>query len=235
MDQSVGRREPPSGSARINGSAVRTFRQQAGFTQNVLAVRAGYTDKLIRKAEASGVLRIKTILDLADALCTERQTVTTSDLLFQSEVVARKLLQWLASSQSLGTSELQELLSTNIRLEVVGKSQQIPFAGNCLGLVRATRFHSLWHASFQLVTVAPEKTRVFLDGKEACLYAQLKIQTKRRGRAGSVSVRRTHWGFAGGQLPASSAERRSAAAILLRRFWRSSRLRLATRRASSIR
>ncbi len=67
-------------SVRVNGSAIREFRLQRGWTQRELAKRAGYTDRLVRKAESGGSLSPETLENLAIALSVPGQIVSQESL-----------------------------------------------------------------------------------------------------------------------------------------------------------
>ena len=52
----------------VSGEVVRRLRMERGMTQLQLARAAGYTERLIRKAEKGGRLDIRTVQNLAEAL-----------------------------------------------------------------------------------------------------------------------------------------------------------------------
>ncbi len=59
---------------------LRHHRSLRGWTQLELAIHAGYSERVIRKAEAGGPVRGSTLDELAEALSTEQQLVTSADL-----------------------------------------------------------------------------------------------------------------------------------------------------------
>jgi len=64
---------------RTDGLAIRNLRNARGWTQRDLARRAGYTERLIRKAESGGALSIQTAMDIAEAFSQERHKVTIDE------------------------------------------------------------------------------------------------------------------------------------------------------------
>lgn len=73
----------------VCGGNLRNLRILRGMTQVELAQRAGYSERLVRKAEAGGSLSLATIEDLADALSSEFKRVAPSDLCSSPEMLAR--------------------------------------------------------------------------------------------------------------------------------------------------
>jgi transcriptional regulator with XRE-family HTH domain len=88
-------KRPSSVTVPVNGQRLQTLRQSAGLTQEELAEKADYSDRLIRKAEASGPLRKSTIADLAEALSTTLQKVTSDDLVFSRDLIARDIAAFI--------------------------------------------------------------------------------------------------------------------------------------------
>ncbi len=64
----------------VNGVTIRFRRKQLGWSQVELGHRAGYSERVIRKAEANGTLRLQTIKDLAMTLSVGGQLLTFQDL-----------------------------------------------------------------------------------------------------------------------------------------------------------
>jgi len=62
------------------GARLRVLRLRAGLTQMQLAARAGYSERLIRKAEAGEAIRADTLNVLAEALSTKDAPVTAGQL-----------------------------------------------------------------------------------------------------------------------------------------------------------
>ena len=51
----------------VNGQSIKQFRAALGWSQAALADRAGYSERLVRKAEAGGKISLQALRDLAEA------------------------------------------------------------------------------------------------------------------------------------------------------------------------
>jgi transcriptional regulator with XRE-family HTH domain len=65
----------------VNGSHLRSLRQSRGWTQVEFGRLAGYSERLIRKAESGGNLLLETIEDLATALSQTNEVVSSESLI----------------------------------------------------------------------------------------------------------------------------------------------------------
>ena len=77
----------------VCGQRLRQLRLLAGFTQAELANYAGYSERLIRKAEAGGVVSIKTLSDLAEALSNDLRQVQAADLYSSPLAIAKQFVE----------------------------------------------------------------------------------------------------------------------------------------------
>ena len=64
----------------VNGLTIRQRRKQLGWSQIELGQRSGYSERVVRKAEASGTLRLQTVKDLAMTLSLGGYDITFQDL-----------------------------------------------------------------------------------------------------------------------------------------------------------
>ena len=87
----------------VNGSMLRSCRVQLGWSQVELGHRSGYSERVIRKAEAGGSLRFQTIQDLAMTMSVNGQAVSFQDLTIDLESIARRFVE---SYDSLGCDML---------------------------------------------------------------------------------------------------------------------------------
>jgi transcriptional regulator with XRE-family HTH domain len=129
----------------VNGDLVRSLRQQLALTQHDLARAAGYSERLIRKAEASGGLQADTIEVLATALSTMDQRIYPEDLISFPEELARKLVRAYASSQTEFAGQLGELCDPEVSGWCAGDPAAFPFAGPFVGI---QGFAEFWHSFF---------------------------------------------------------------------------------------
>lgn len=79
-------------SVPCNGAVVRRLRKRLGLTQSQLAERSGFSERLVRKAEASIPISMKTVKQLAVALSDDRQQVEANLLICSPIEIAKRLL-----------------------------------------------------------------------------------------------------------------------------------------------
>ena len=75
-----------------NGAVVRRLRKRLGLTQAQLAQRSGFSERLIRKAEASTPISLKTVRSLAVALSCDEKNVDPNVLICSPIESAKRLL-----------------------------------------------------------------------------------------------------------------------------------------------
>ncbi len=199
-----------TGTVIVNGPRLQAWRQQAGLTQEQLALKSGYSDRLIRKAEASGPLRKSTIAGLAAALCTDQQTVTAADLTFSQETMARDLHDLYLNGSSVPASQdsicpdrnhlppsesslaslLSQLAQPELTLEVAGQDLEIPFAGRYEGIAPCVEFRDRLIQCFHTICVITEQTKSFTSSDNVCIHSMTEIRstTSIESNQGSVLV-----------------------------------------------
>lgn len=106
---------------RVCGENVRSLRVMRGLTQTDLAKQAGYSERLVRKAEASGALSLSTIEDLAEALSCRDRKVVTSDLCSFPEGIARKFVDCYDKHQQRMLDYCADLLAENFVFKCAGE------------------------------------------------------------------------------------------------------------------
>lgn len=169
-------KKPSTVTVPVNGQRLQTLRQLAGMTQEELAQKAGYSDRLIRKAEASNPLRKSTIADLAGALSTTARTVTSDDLVFSRELISRDITAFLLHGSLLPPDALSDLLHPRFVLRVVGQDLGIPFAGEISGTSACETFRDRLNATFSLIHFLPEQTRCFVETHETCVQTMTLLK-----------------------------------------------------------
>jgi transcriptional regulator with XRE-family HTH domain len=172
----------------VNGQKLQALRQQAGLTQEELAGKSGYTDRLIRKAEASSPLRKATIIDLAEALSNPQYKVTIADLTFSHETLANEMSSLLLNGSSGFAEALKEFAHSKLDLHVAGQELGIPFAGTFKGLSSCNRFRDQLVQSFRSVRLLAEQTRSFTSPGEVCIHAVTEIEPSSPSQVNGNSV-----------------------------------------------
>lgn len=119
---------------RVCGESLRDLRIMRGLTQAELARRAGYSERLVRKAEAGGALSLSTIEDLAEALSRQEHKVVPSDLCSFPEAIARKFVDCYDEHQQLMLNYCADLLAKDFVFDCAGEPGSL-VAGEWRGVV----------------------------------------------------------------------------------------------------
>jgi DNA-binding XRE family transcriptional regulator len=120
-------------SVRINSMLLRQLRIDRGLTQRELAKLAGYSERLIRKAETGGCLSIETIQNIAEALVGEDGQATVQRLSLDILTVAK---QWVTAFDTLGQGMVPHVkhhLATDFIFVCPGDPTVAPFIGTWHG------------------------------------------------------------------------------------------------------
>ena len=134
------------------------------MTQLQLAKAAGYTERLVRKAETGGRLDISTVQNLAEALSQFGQPVSVDSLL-QDNLAIAKL--WVEKFDELGRGMLaaiESCLSDDFVFYCPGNPQTVPFAGTFLG---ATGLQLWLDGYFSVFTRQAPQELEFTTGSDA--------------------------------------------------------------------
>jgi len=108
-----------------NGEKLRALRQRAGLTQEELAGRIGYSDRLIRKAEMGKRVDLRTIRALFQYFVNLDQPVEMSEMVIAEQPIADQILptkwfEYCCDQQGLTTAV--SLLSENCVIWIDGVS-----------------------------------------------------------------------------------------------------------------
>jgi transcriptional regulator with XRE-family HTH domain len=143
---------PPSNrSVRVNGEALRQFRLSRGWTQNDLSRTAGYSLRLIGKAESGAAIDIETVRVLAQALSTDDMQITEQRLTVDNLFVAKA---WMAALNRDGkdmVTAIEEYLSEDFVFHCPGDPAIAPFAGTWYGAAGLRTFFGIYFSIFQRI------------------------------------------------------------------------------------
>lgn len=119
---------------KTNGPAIRNLRNLRGWTQKDLANRAGYTERLIRKAESGGTLGIQTAMDIAEALSQELHTVSSDDFVLARDrlAAAQRFLEAFALHGQDMVVHVKHELTHDFSLRIAVFSGSFSFFSNAL-------------------------------------------------------------------------------------------------------
>lgn len=118
-----------------NRDFLRHLRLQNGWTQADLAKRAGYSERLISKAEAGVPIARDTIVDLAGAFSeTNEEPIYWEDLASDPIQLAQRYLDTIHIHQKDSVDHLLDFLHEEVVFRIAGDPSQIPFAGEHSGI-----------------------------------------------------------------------------------------------------
>ena len=135
-----------SRSMPCNGKLISNLRRQLGWTQGDLAKKAGFTERLIVKAESSQNLAASTLHIIATTLCEAGAEVTVADLATDPAALARELF---LSTYKHGPRSLDvnaHFISPNLVVHFAGDPAVFPFAGTHVGIEAAQRAFALFYS-----------------------------------------------------------------------------------------
>lgn len=138
-----------SRSIAVNGRELRSHRIARGWTQAELAKAAGYTERLVSKAENGGSLEITTIQDLAEALSTPDKIVSFASLTLDIAAIARKWVETFARLETRMLSEMESLFTTDFEFVCPGDPQMAPFVGTWKGTKGLQQWLDLFFGFFE--------------------------------------------------------------------------------------
>ena len=133
----------------INGRELRNCRLARGWTQSQLAKSAGYTERLIRKAEKGGTLDIATIQNLAEALSSPDKVVLPESLTLDIAAIARKWVEGFENLEARMLPEIEPFLTDDFEFVCPGEPGTVPFIGTWKGSAGMQQWLDLYFSLFQ--------------------------------------------------------------------------------------
>lgn len=148
----------------VNTQVLRELRLKRGWSQKELAQKAGYSDRLVRKAEFGGKLDVETIRNIAEALSTLEEKVTL-DLLTSDVLSIAKTFTQLFDELGAGmVPAIKHHIAPDFVLHVTSAVESIPLQGTWNGHHGFQAFLDLFFGSFSRdpETLAP----LYADGTD---------------------------------------------------------------------
>ena len=124
----------PQATYACNPELLKFLREKLGLTQAELAKSAGYSDRLIRKAESGHSISSETVEVLAEALTTEQQKIYPEDLISHPAELAKQYIAAVYIHQADVVSKVRHFLDEDVVFKINGDPQTIPFAGIHCGI-----------------------------------------------------------------------------------------------------
>lgn len=158
-----------------NRDFLRALRLNNGWTQAELAKRAGYSERLISKAESGSPIARDTIVDIADALSESAQErIYWEDLASDPVQLAWKYLEALYVYQADAIEHMRPFLSEDVVAIVAGDPAQFPFAGKHVGIAEVDRAYRIFFSIMEAPQTPSYKDcyEVIAQGANAITWGQ---------------------------------------------------------------
>ena len=140
---------PVGRSMPCNGKLISQLRKAIGWTQGDLARRAGFTERLIVKAEASQNIAASTLCIIAEALTEGGAAVVLQELSVDPAALAK---EFFLSTYKHGPKTLdvnQHFISPDLVVHFAGDPTVFPFAGSHVGIHAARKAFELFYSVIQ--------------------------------------------------------------------------------------
>ncbi len=160
---------------KCNRDFLRQLRLTNGWTQAELAKRAGYSERLISKAESGSSIARDTIADIADALSESgQQRIYWEDLACDPVQLAWKYLEALYVYQADAIQHMRPFLAEDVVAVVAGDPAQFPFAGKHVGIEAVDRVYRVFFSIMEAPETPSYKEcyQVIAQGANAITWGQ---------------------------------------------------------------
>jgi len=170
MDASNGTTIGHQRGVQVQGEYLRYLRKARGWTQQDLAERAGYCDRLIRKAERDGFLLPETIEVLAQTLSTPESPIDPSILWLLPRTKIGLLLRLLRGERQATENVMKAIATQSVNTVCKGPTC-IPFAGSFSGISGLQRWIQLFRSSIADESLRSDDQTVVVDQQQAFLHS----------------------------------------------------------------
>ncbi len=126
-----------SRSVACNGKLITQLRRQIGWTQRELAQRAGFSQRLIVKAEASLNIAVSTLSIISQTLTEGGAIVSTCELTVDPLVLAKKFLHSMYQRDRNVIDFNAQFISPHVVVHFSGDPTIFPFVGEHTGISAA--------------------------------------------------------------------------------------------------
>lgn len=132
----------------VNTQVLRELRVKRGWSQKELAEKAGYTDRLVRKAEFGGKLDVETIRNIAEALSTLEEKVTLDLLTSDVLSIAKTFMQLFDQLGAGMVPAIEHYIAPDFVLHVTSSVESLPLQGTWNGKQGFQAFLDLFFGTF---------------------------------------------------------------------------------------
>jgi transcriptional regulator with XRE-family HTH domain len=126
-----------SRSVPCNGKLISHLRKQLGWTQNELARKAGFTERLIVKAEGSQKIAASTLQIISATFCEAGATVSHADLSVDPPALAKEFFRTMYKQGPDVIEVNKHFIAPDIVVHFAGDPCVFPFAGTHIGIEAA--------------------------------------------------------------------------------------------------
>ncbi len=139
--------EPGAGrSIPCNGKLISQLRKKLGWTQIELAKKAGFTERLIAKVEASQNIAMSTLQILAETLTEGGIVVSARELSVDPAALAREFILSMYQVERNVIDVNIDFMSPDVVIHFAGDPNIFPFAGTHIGIDAARRAFELFYS-----------------------------------------------------------------------------------------
>ena len=117
-----------------NSKKLSSLRRERNWTQAKLAKVAGYSLRLINKAESGRPISIEAVEVLAEALSTTNEKISPQDLIASPTTLSKEFIFGMYRHANLLIQHTSYFLDDNVLFRFSGDSKEIPFAGEYRGI-----------------------------------------------------------------------------------------------------
>lgn len=139
----------PARSYPVNGKHLKDLRVSRGWTQAELSRRAGYTVRVISKAEGSNSLDLDTIRAIAQALSQSDGQVSAKQLMLDMKSIAAEFIDALDRYGAEMVPQIEHYLAPDFLWVCPGDPAVAPFIGQWHGAEGLRNFFSIYCGVFR--------------------------------------------------------------------------------------
>ncbi len=132
-----------------NGKLIARLRSRLQWTQIDLARRAGYSERLIGKAEAGESVSVTTLDDIRVAFHESGESVSLDDLRHDPVDRARQFIWGMYIHKGKVIDEFEAFISPEVVIEMNGDPSVFPFAGRHVGIDAARAAFAAFYSVLQ--------------------------------------------------------------------------------------
>ena len=187
----------------VNPNAIRDLRRQLGWSQAELGKRAGYCERVIRKAEAGGSLSVSTIENLVQTFVSHDLKVTTRELIYSEENLAQEFLDCYSTHGVQMLKHCEPLLSEDFVFNVSAAKSVLPYAGEYHG---KEGFQGLLAKFFMLFTRQTEGFAPTILSSKGSAIAHFEERLQAPGVSLPAIWVNLHFQFKAGQISRIDAQ-----------------------------